>query len=91
MLLASDRDGFEPGVDAERPQQVANMIPHCLGAQVELLRDLLGRAASLEQTQNLGLAWREMRWKRIVGLLLDVRHLPEDADRVDALASAGRS
>ena len=31
MLLASDRDGLEPCVDAERSQQVANVIPHRLG------------------------------------------------------------
>jgi len=80
MLLASDRDGLEPCVDAERSQQVANVIPHRLGTQVQLLRDLLGRAAPLEQTQNLGLAWREMRRKRIVGLLFNVGDLSEDAD-----------
>ena len=80
MLLASDRDGLESCVDTERSQQVPNMIPHRFGAQVQLLRDLLSRAAPLEQTQNLGLAWREMRWRRIVGLLFDVGDLPEDAD-----------
>jgi hypothetical protein len=80
MLLASDRDGLEPCVDAERSQQVSNMIPHRFGTQVKLLRDLLGRATPLEQTQNLGLAWREMRRKRIVGLLFDVGDLSEDAD-----------
>ena len=80
MLLPSDRDGLEPCVDAERSQQVSNMIPHRFGAQVQLLRDLLGRAAPLEQTQNLGLARREMRRERIVGLLFDVGDLSEDAD-----------
>ncbi len=80
MLLASDRDGLEPCVDAERSQQVSNVIPNRFGTQVQLLRDLLGRAAPLEQTQNLGLAWREMRRKRIVGLLFDVGDLSEDAD-----------
>ena len=80
MLLASDRDGLEPCVDAERSQQVSNVIPHCFDTQVQLLRDLLGRAASLEQTQNLGLAWSEMRRERIVELLFDVGDLSEDAD-----------
>ena len=80
MLLASDRDGLEPCVDTERSQQVPNVIPHCFGTQVQFLRDLLGRAAPLEQTQNLGLAWREMRRKRIVGLLFNVGDLSEDAD-----------
>jgi len=80
MLLASDRDGLEPCMDAERSQQVPNMIPHRFGTQVQLLRDLLGRTAPLEQTQNLGLAWREMRRKRVVGLLFDVGDLSEHAD-----------
>jgi hypothetical protein len=80
MLLASDRDGLEPCVDAERSQQVPDVIPHRFGTQVQLLGDLLGRAAPLEQTQNLGLPWREMRRKRIVGLLFDVGDLSEDAD-----------
>ena len=80
MLLASDRDGLESCVDAERSQQVPDMIPHRFSTQVQLLGDLLGRAAPLEQAQNLGLAWREMRWRRIVGLLFDVGDLPEDAD-----------
>jgi len=38
------------GQVAERSQQVPNMIPHRFGTQVQLLRDLLGRAAPLEQT-----------------------------------------
>ena len=80
MLLASDRDGLESCVDAERSQQVPNMIPYRFGTQVQLLGDLLGRAAPLQQPQNLGLAWREMRRKKIVGLLLDVGDLSEDAD-----------
>src|SRR5580765_2006053 len=57
-----------------------NMISHRFGTQVQLLRDLLGRAAPLEQTQNLSLPWREMRRRRIVGLLFDVGDLSEDAD-----------
>jgi len=80
MILASDRDGLEPSVDAERSQQVPNVIPHRFGTQVQLLRDLLGRAAPLEQTQNLGLARREMRRRRIVGLLFHIGDLSEDAD-----------
>ena len=80
MLVASDRDGLEPCVNAERSQQVPNMISHRFGTQVQLLRDLLGRVAPLEQTEDLGLAWREMRRTTIVGLLLDVGDLSEDAD-----------
>ena len=80
MLLASDRDGLEPCVDAERSQQVSNMIPHGFDTQVQLLRDLLCGAATFEQTQNLGLARREMRRERIVGLLFDIGDLSENAD-----------
>jgi len=34
VLLASDRDGLEPCVDAERSQQMPNMISHRFGTQV---------------------------------------------------------
>ena len=81
MLLARDRNGLQPCMDPERSQQVANMISHGLRAQVKLLRDLLGRAAALEEPQDLGLAWGEMRRHRIVGLLFDICNLSEDADQ----------
>jgi len=80
MLLAGYRNGFEPGVHAKRPQQMADVIAHCLWAELELLRDLLRRTATLEQAEDLRLAWREMRWKRVSGLFLDIRQLPEDSD-----------
>jgi hypothetical protein len=41
VLVARDRNCFEPGMDPERSQQVANMISHGFRAQMELLRDLL--------------------------------------------------
>ena len=55
MLAACDRDRLEPRVDAERAQQVANVVPYGLSAQVELLRDLRRRPSLLEQAQDLGL------------------------------------
>jgi len=43
-------DSFEPGVDAERPHQVADVVSNRLDAEVELLGDLRGRMASVEQS-----------------------------------------
>jgi len=37
------------------------VVFHCLDAQVEFLRDLLGRASLLEQAQHFGLARRQVR------------------------------
>jgi len=42
-----DGDGFESGVDAERPEETADVVPDRLGAQMELGGDLLRRAALL--------------------------------------------
>lgn len=72
MLSARDRNGLEPCMNPKRSEQMANMISHGLCAQVELLRDLLSGAAALEEPQDLGLAWGEMRRHRIVGLLFDI-------------------
>ena len=91
MLVPGYRDGFEPGVYAERSQQVADMIAHRFRTELKLVRDLLGRAATLEQAQYLRLARGEMRWKRVIGLLLDIRHLTEDADHAMALHQRARA
>ena len=40
-------NGFESGVDAEGPKETADVVPDCLGAQLELSSDLLRRAALL--------------------------------------------
>ena len=42
MLLPSDRDGLEARVRVERAQEVADVIPHGLRAEMELTRDLIG-------------------------------------------------
>jgi hypothetical protein len=48
-------DGFEPGVHAECAEQMADVVPDRLRAQMKLLRDLLGRTSLLEEAQHLGL------------------------------------
>ncbi len=54
-------DGFESGVDAESPEETADVVPDRFGAQVELGGDLLRRAALLEKAKHLDLAGGEMR------------------------------
>jgi hypothetical protein len=43
-------------VDGEGAKETADVVPDRLGAQVELVGDLLGRAALLEKTKHLDLA-----------------------------------
>ena len=74
------RDGFEAGVHAERAQEMPDVVLDRLGAQVELLSDLLGRASLLEQAKHLGLPGREVRGGR-AGLVVGVAgQEPEDSD-----------
>jgi hypothetical protein len=42
-------------VDAEGLKETADVVPDCLGAQVELCGDLLRRVALLEKTKHLDL------------------------------------
>ena len=44
----------------ERPQDVPDVVANGVGAQVELTRDLLGRAAVLQEAQHLGLPGRQV-------------------------------
>ena len=60
------------------------MIAHGLAAQVELCRDLIGRAAALEQLQNLGLAGGEGQLRVPLGFFQHVGDLTEDADHAAA-------
>ena len=86
MLALSDRDRFEPGMHAECPQQVADVVSDGFRAQVELLRDLAGRETLLEETEDLGLARCQMRRENLVRvLLLDIDQLPEHADETVSL------
>jgi hypothetical protein len=50
MKPARDRHGLQAGVDAERAQEVADVISHRLLAEVQLVGDLRRRAAVLQQT-----------------------------------------
>src|SRR6266516_309599 len=85
VLLPPDRDRLEARVDVERLQDVADVVPHGLGAEVELARDLLGRTAVLEEAQHLGLPRRQVWvWRRRRLVLFDVQSLPEDADHPPA-------
>jgi len=91
VLLPPDRDGFEARVGVERPHEVADVVPHRLGAEVELMRDLLGRAAMLKQVQHLGLPRRQARMgRRRWVVLFHVFDLAEDADHM-AIAAAERN
>src|SRR5215831_18160910 len=61
-----------------------DVVPHRVDAEIQLACDLTGRAAVLEQPQDLALAWRQMRMRRGRRLLLDLHHLAEDADHATA-------
>lgn len=78
------RDGnrLEPRVRADRPQQVADVVPHGLGAEVQLLGDLPRRPSAFQQLQHFGLARGEVELRMRVRFLEDVRDLPEHADDV---------
>ena len=64
----------------ERSEEVADVVPHGLDAEVELTRDLLRRAAVLKEAQHLGLPRRQVRvgWRRRLALF-DILDLAEDA------------
>lgn len=76
----------------ERSEEVADVVPHGLDAEVELTHYLLGRVAKLEETQHLSLPWRQvrMRWRRRLALF-DILDLAEDADHVPAAAKWNRA
>jgi hypothetical protein len=59
--VPGESNGFEAGMGAECPEQVADVIANRLDAQVELAGDLVSRMAPLEQPQHLGLPRGEMR------------------------------
>ena len=58
-------------MDAERAEEVANVVPHRLRAQVQLLRDLLGRRSALQEAQHLDLPRRQVRGRRLHFFLFD--------------------
>ena len=61
-----DGDGFESGVDAEGPEESADVVPDCLGTQVEFGGDLLCRAALFQKAKHLDLTRGELRVWRCV-------------------------
>src|SRR4051794_35107566 len=62
-------DRLETRMDAERPQQVPDVVAYRLRAQVQLARDLVRRGAALEQAEDLDLARRQVRRRRLRRLL----------------------
>jgi len=56
---------FESGVHAQGPEEAADVVANRLGAREQLIGDLSGRAALLEETKHLGLTPCEARvWSR---------------------------
>jgi hypothetical protein len=49
VFAARERDGLKARVDAERSQKMANVIANGLDAEMQVTRNLFGRAAVLEQ------------------------------------------
>ena len=54
--MSGGGDGFEAGVHSEGSQQMADVVSDRLGAEVEFLGDLLGRASLFEKAKHLGLS-----------------------------------
>ena len=78
-------DRLEPGMHAERAEDVANVVADRLDAQVQLTGDVVRPPAVLEQAEHLGLTWGQMRVSGPRRCLVDVRDLAEDADHAVAL------
>src|SRR5262245_31401107 len=75
-------DRFQARRSPERVQQAANVVPDRLAAQSQLLGDLCGRAAPLEQLQHLRLPRRQLELRVPARLLHHVGHQPEHTDDV---------
>ena len=75
-------DGFEPGVDAESPEETTDVVPDCFRAQVELGSDLLCRATLLQKTKHLDLTWGEVRGWGCEAVARAFLQQPEDADHL---------
>jgi hypothetical protein len=80
--LMRNGNGFEARVNAKRPEDRPNVVADRLDAEVQLGGDLLRRAPAFEQAQDLALARGQARVRRRRRVVLDVFHLPEDADDV---------
>jgi len=87
-FAVSEGDGLEPRVRPDGLEQMADVVPDGLSAQVEFLRDLRRRAPALEQAKDFGLAWREVELRVRLRFLDQVGDLTEDAH--DAIAAGER-
>jgi hypothetical protein len=97
MLVSLDRDRFQAGVGVERPEDVPDVVAHCLGAEVALGGDLLSRSATLQSGSTsvcrgvrLGWAARDgslssmrLAWLKTSGLVCDeaASDRPDEAGR----------
>ncbi len=80
-----ESDGLEPGMHAERAEDVANVVADGLDAQIQLTGDVVRPPAVLEQTEHLGLAWGQMGVSGPWRCVVDVCDLTEDAHHSIAL------
>jgi hypothetical protein len=67
-------------VDAKRAKEIADVVSDRLGAQVELLSDLLRRTSFFEKTKYLSLPGGQLRMGRAGLFVCGSRQQPEDPD-----------
>ena len=79
---------FESRVHAEGAEEPADVIPDCLGGQLELVGDLPRRAPLLQKTKHLNLTRGEVRERRYRPLVAVALQEAEHADH--ALAAHQR-
>ena len=73
-LLARDDDRLEPGMGAERLQDVPDVVAYRLRCHVELGGDLFRRSPLSQEVQNLLLAGRQVHLDRGKWLLVEQRN-----------------
>src|SRR6476469_2778233 len=83
-VCAPDCNSFKTRMGVKGPKDVTDVVPHGFDAEVEVMRDLFGRAAVLEQAQHLALSWCQVRMRRRRCIVLDIQYLPENTDHVAA-------
>jgi len=78
-------------MDAKGTKETADVIPDRLGAQVELVCDLLRRVPLLQKSKHLDEPWGEMGVRRCRLFLGAALEEPEDADHPFALHERHRA
>jgi hypothetical protein len=83
-VTTRDCDSLESRMDAECAEEAPDVVTHCLGADMQLARDLSRRMALFEQPQHLVLprsqVWMRWEWR----VLLHMLDVTEDTDDVTA-------